>query len=305
MMIRAMLPEETTCATLPTEPALALVVLDKRLLSSLIKTIRTHFTIPSLKRVVNRDGQTLLLLCKCAQVTVRESLLGYLRAHVTHVSPDDLLEVQVPSRLPRTIAQRDSSPWPVSFHPNRALEDLVHGRTFSDAEKSGVIERIRLLVNKTEAGGYANSAMVMSPHSGELGTSSNTGHILGHATMEVIAKVANLQLTNSTVSQCSPELADGQSCKRRRQEEPGGGKQSGDTGLGNQSGDYLCTGMDVYLATEPCVMCTMALVHSRISRIFFGSFRKDFGGIGEAKLQDVSALNHNFQAFQVYIDENG
>merc|ERR1711890_120645 len=32
---------------------------------------------------------------------------------------------------------------------------------------------------------------------------------------------------------------------------------------------YLLTKYDVYLSHEPCIMCAMALVHSRVARVFF------------------------------------
>lgn len=32
--------------------------------------------------------------------------------------------------------------------------------------------------------------------------------------------------------------------------------------------DYLCTNYDCYLSQDPCIMCAMALVHSRVKRVF-------------------------------------
>ena len=61
---------------------------------------------------------------------------------------------------------------------------------------------------------------------------------------------------------------------------------------------YLCTGLTVFVTKEPCVMCTMALVHSRVKAVFFKEVNPQ-GGCGTLrKICCNSQLNHNFEAFQ-------
>ncbi|KAJ8367639.1 hypothetical protein AAFF_G00314260 [Aldrovandia affinis] len=45
------------------------------------------------------------------------------------------------------------------------------------------------------------------------------------------------------------------------------------------SAPYICSGYDLYVTREPCVMCAMALVHSRIGRVFYGTGSVD-GALG-------------------------
>lgn len=64
-------------------------------------------------------------------------------------------------------------------------------------------------------------------------------------------------------------------------------------------GPYLCTGYDIYLSHEPCTMCSMALVHSRVKRIFF-EMATDAGAICSlVKLHTIKALNHHYEVFHV------
>eukprot|EP01063_Lacrimia_lanifica_P021240 TRINITY_DN28518_c0_g1_i1.p2 TRINITY_DN28518_c0_g1~~TRINITY_DN28518_c0_g1_i1.p2 ORF type:complete len:340 (+),score=120.67 TRINITY_DN28518_c0_g1_i1:65-1021(+) len=61
---------------------------------------------------------------------------------------------------------------------------------------------------------------------------------------------------------------------------------------------YLLTNLCVYTVHEPCVMCAMALLHSRCGRLFYLHGNPRFGGAGG--LHHVHAepnLNHHFPAY--------
>lgn len=64
---------------------------------------------------------------------------------------------------------------------------------------------------------------------------------------------------------------------------------------------YLCTEYYVYVIREPCVMCSMGLVHARANRVFFYK-KHDMGALGtKTKLHCVSSLNHRYEVFTDFV----
>lgn len=61
---------------------------------------------------------------------------------------------------------------------------------------------------------------------------------------------------------------------------------------------YLCTGWDCFVVDEPCMMCAMALVHSRVRRVVFRRPDARAGALqGAWRLQAVRSLNHHYAVY--------
>uniref|UniRef100_A0A7S3LQ79 CMP/dCMP-type deaminase domain-containing protein n=1 Tax=Aplanochytrium stocchinoi TaxID=215587 RepID=A0A7S3LQ79_9STRA len=62
---------------------------------------------------------------------------------------------------------------------------------------------------------------------------------------------------------------------------------------------YLCTNMDIYTTKEPCTMCAMALLHSRVRRVFYDESNPQNGALGsQRRIHCNPNLNHSFQVFK-------
>jgi tRNA-specific adenosine deaminase 3 len=69
-------------------------------------------------------------------------------------------------------------------------------------------------------------------------------------------------------------------------------------------GPYLCTGYWVFLLMEPCPLCAMALLHSRIARIFYGTANPSAGVLGSrAMLHTMPGLNHRYHVWSGILEQ--
>ena len=60
----------------------------------------------------------------------------------------------------------------------------------------------------------------------------------------------------------------------------------------NNIGNWRLHGCEMYVTLEPCPMCTGAILQSRISKLYIGTFNKDMGACGSIiNLVDNRSLN--------------
>src|SRR5260370_25634454 len=61
-------------------------------------------------------------------------------------------------------------------------------------------------------------------------------------------------------------------------------------------GDWRLTDCDLYVTKEPCVICAVAVVHTRIRRVIFGCADPSAGAAGSMmNLLQMRSFNHRFQ----------
>ena len=67
---------------------------------------------------------------------------------------------------------------------------------------------------------------------------------------------------------------------------------------------YLLSGCIAILSHEPCVMCAMALLHSRIDAVIFFERNEVAGALGSnCFLHSMNSLNHHFPVYTLEINK--
>ncbi|OOM16720.1 nucleoside deaminase [Clostridium saccharobutylicum] len=69
-------------------------------------------------------------------------------------------------------------------------------------------------------------------------------------------------------------------------------------------GDWRLNGTEMYVTLEPCPMCASAIVQSRISKLYIGTFNKDMGACGSTiNILDNRRLNSFVNVEWTYDDK--
>ena len=61
---------------------------------------------------------------------------------------------------------------------------------------------------------------------------------------------------------------------------------------------YYCEGLYIFTNEEPCIMCAMALIHNRISRLYFSDINEKDGALVSKYSLDNYNLNHHYLIFK-------
>lgn len=201
--------------------------------------------------------------------------------------------------------------WPCNFHPNKYLEKLSTNTLFNAAE---IAEHEKFMKIAIEAAKFSNDSfrrkmgvVIMDPSANSIiavGHHNTTENKMMHAIMLAIDNVAKTQDGGawSTDENKVDVDFDMRGLPKNMYEAlkakfPGVAFGTKTYENDCSEGPYLCTGYYVYTTHEPCVMCSMALVHSRVKRVFYGARSKTGGLVTLCKVHTVKDLNHHYEVF--------
>lgn len=299
--------------------AYAAPITDKRQTSRLVKELSVVYPLADFQHIKRvracKDKSSPhaleVILCLVSDVPIAACM-----AQPQHPSLTDLLSAKnlnteglgepflarIPARAPLTRPQfeRASHHWPTSFHEDKQVTLGLNGQLFTSSQKEKIQEYMTAAVDAARAGHEQGmdgvGAVIVDPKSGQIiavGHDLTRDHPLHHAVMVCIDLVAWAQgggvyryekhpACRYTTSE--PQLISGQCEASKASEE--------------SVQPYICTGYELYVTREPCVMCAMALVHSRISRVFYGATSPD-GALGtKYKLHCQKELNHHYDVYK-------
>jgi tRNA(adenine34) deaminase len=78
------------------------------------------------------------------------------------------------------------------------------------------------------------------------------------------------------------------------------------TAAENNIGNWRLDECSIYVTLEPCVMCTGAMLASRINELYFAAFDPKFGACGSLyNLADDGKTNHKMKVYSgIYMEES-
>ncbi|ORX75574.1 cytidine deaminase-like protein [Anaeromyces robustus] len=188
--------------------------------------------------------------------------------------------------------------WPMIFKDH----DSQHNLKLSEEDLEKAKKWLNIALEKAEKdksevpnNQFNNCTIIVDPSTSkvlaiETDNRIKCNHPLKHSVMECIKTISELHTKKDNLDS---ENENEQSNKRRKL----------NTEI-DSSQPYLCTNYDLYTIKEPCIMCCMALVHSRIGRVFYLKKNENDGGLESIhQIHIQPELNHHFQVYKIKVKQ--
>ncbi|KAG6814268.1 hypothetical protein H0H92_015383 [Tricholoma furcatifolium] len=287
-------PEEEELDSIRTVEAWVVDIPDPRHITKMLKWLKQEgletLDLGHLKRIRKiNDTATLLLATLIASPTPPSP-----PPELDLPAPYSLLVPSAPALTPISLKLK-STFWPTLFTPPRKgeTEQWTRGQaqwawqamkivTAAAHEARG---RGELPIAAHVAAPYEKNVDTRSPMAltfTACDTRHSTAHPLRHATINVIRKMADYQASITPSVQSPTPTATPVSDEREMDEVRNGS-------------NYLLTSLTVFTTHEPCIMCSMALIHSRVKEVVYLYPMPRTGGCGGAAcLPTLKGVNHRF-----------
>jgi tRNA-specific adenosine deaminase 3 len=234
-----------------------------------------------LKRIKRLDAERLAVLLLPPEDIPVDDTSAFLDSIATYPS---LLsrpyQTAVPLRAASTREQLAAfnAVWPVNFIPIRmgvTAQIMPKGLSRSHLDwLDTMIHRVERLGHEAEKRGELPIASLVSsstlgpPLAEASDTRRSTGNLLCHSIANLIDQVAAIDLKNARHVAGEPP-------------------------------PYLLSGLTLFTTHEPCMMCSMALLHSRIAFVYYVRPSPEAGGLGSVlSVHEDRGLNHKFEAWR-------
>ncbi|KZS99624.1 cytidine deaminase-like protein, partial [Laetiporus sulphureus 93-53] len=302
--------EEEELSAVHTECAWVVDIPDARHITTMLKWLKASGldtpSLPHLKRIREVDAICTLILTYTSLSPSCPALPADLPLPAPYILP-----VPSSAAITSTSLSLKNTFWPTMFTSRRKLAPEAWTRR----RALWACERMLKVVKEAQKAGSRGelpvAAYVPAPYDEETREASrmrrefveydrrrSACHPSRHAVMNVIRAVADYRTSSSSSSSEAPSL----SLETEPTPSPSMDLLSADSSSTTlpspqtrNGSHYLLTSLTLFTSHEPCVMCSMALLHSRVREVFYARRMPQTGGCGGiACVPALEGVNHRF-----------
>ena len=234
---------------------------------------------------------------------------------------NDLLEINIPSTESISNEQyyKNNKIWPQCNYISSKEKYIYNHNIEEEKEILGIYNFYFLISNKDNI-----TSLLYDPKTKKVlaKTSENKKSILGHSIMNLLDLFSQMLVFNKNENKQKEKNKNKDSKKKTNENDNNsdikelklgeknviGPKENTDYLLNydktkdnennNNNCQYYCEGLYVFTKEEPCIMCSMALIHNRISRLYFSDKNEKDGALFSKYSLDNYNLNHHYLIFK-------
>ena len=262
---------------------------DPRQTKNLLKVFKTHYndelneSLKHVKRMTKINELDIqAIICPFSSLDEKEVIIEKF-SNAVEVKSFDIIKIPQRGAMTKEKSLQWSKIWPMVWRGNPNHQFLK--TTTFDIEQEQLM--ITKLLDTLSTIKLSRDALV-----------TIMARDIGNNKLEIQTIAINdgdLRPTKHSVMQAIDQIAKEELGKREKDEED----FNGDEKRIQRERGYLCTNMIVYTTHEPCVMCSMALVHSRIVRCTYLKPVTNGGGMESSYyLGDRDGLNWKFNIWR-------
>ncbi|TCD70561.1 hypothetical protein EIP91_002907 [Steccherinum ochraceum] len=295
--------EEDELEAIRTVDAWAVDITDSRQIASMLKWLRQAGledpSLSHLKRIRKNTESSSMLLAPVSLYPEAPPLPA-----TTDLPAPYVVTVPKNAALTQTSLKLKTTMWPTVYAPRKKWEPEPWSkgkvRWAWEAMKTVVVEAklakqrgelpVVAYVPPAYDTGEKDLAQIHQPVIAH-DTRQSKSHPLRHAAMNVVRAIADYRAASSAQDDPSPTEALDDSTPNSQVS----GTSTTDSAATRNGSHYLLTSLTLFISHEPCIMCSMALLHSRVKEVFYLIPMDKTGGCGGvACVPRLEGVNHRY-----------